>query len=159
MRIIRSVNQATTKVCELAMVIFAIIMVLACFAQICTRLAEIPLSWSEELARYMAVWLTFIGAAYALRKRSLAKVEILYNKLQGTNRKILYILISIFIFVFCAVLIKYGFAFALKFMKQKSPALQIPKGAIYLCAPISGILIFLYQIELLIDNVGKEEQV
>lgn len=156
MKAIQSINRMTTKVCELIMVIFALIMVLACFAQICTRLAGVPLSWSEELARYMAVWLTFIGAAYALRKESLATVEILYNKLQGVSKKSLYILISILVFLFSVILIRYGFAFALKFMGQKSPALQIPKGTVYLCAPISGILIFLYQIELLVNSLRKE---
>ena len=130
MKLLRGVNKATTKVSEWVMVIFALIMVLACFAQICTRLAGVPLSWSEELARYMAVWLTFVGAAYALRKGSLATVEILYNKLTGVSKKSLYVLISILVFVFSVILIKYGFEFSLKFMGQKSPALQIPKGMV-----------------------------
>ena len=158
MKLLRGVNKATVKISEWIMVIFALIMVLACFAQICTRLAGVPLSWSEELARYMAVWLTFVGAAYALRKGSLATVEILYNKLKGVSKKTLYILISVLIFVFCVILIKYGFEFALKFMGQKSPALQIPKGVVYLCAPLSGLLMFLYQVEILVDEIGKEAE-
>jgi len=158
MKVLRGVNKATAKISEYVIIIFSLIMVLACFAQICTRLAGVPLSWSEELARYMAVWLTFVGAAYALRKGSLATVEILYNKLKGISKKALYILISVLIFIFCIILIKYGFEFALKFMGQKSPALQIPKGAVYLCAPFSGALMFLYQIEILADSLGKEAE-
>lgn len=158
MKLLRGVNKATTKVSEWVMVIFALIMVLACFAQICTRLAGVPLSWSEELARYMAVWLTFVGAAYALRKGSLATVEILYNKLTGVSKKSLYVLISILVFVFSVILIKYGFEFSLKFMGQKSPALQIPKGMVYLCGPLSGFLMLLYQIEMLVDHLGKEAE-
>lgn len=158
MKLLRTVNRATAKLSEWLMFIFALVMILACFAQVCTRLAGVPLSWSEELARYMAVWLTFIGAAYALRKGSLAIVEILYNALKGVSKKALYVLISILIIAFCVVLMRYGLAFALKFMGQTSPAMQIPKGIVYLCAPISGLLMCLYQIEILIDNIRKETE-
>ena len=95
MALLRQINKLTTRVNEHIMFVFYVILILACFAQICTRIAGIPLSWSEELARYLAVWLTFIGAAYALRKGSLAIVEILFNKLSGTSKKILIVFISI----------------------------------------------------------------
>ena len=157
MKVLRGVNRGSTKAAEVVMVVFALVMVLSCFAQICTRLAKVPLSWSEELARYMAVWLTFVGAAYALRKSGLATVEILYQRLHGIKKKALYVIISIMILLFCAVLIYFGFAFSMKFMGQQSPALKIPKGLVYLSAPISGILMALYQLEILIDTVGKGE--
>lgn len=155
---LKKLNKGITKVLEILIVIFALIMVLSCFAQICTRLAGIPLSWSEELARYMAVWLTFIGAAYALRKKSLAVVEILYNKLTGNNKKALFLLISALTFLFCFILIWYGNAFALKFMGQQTPALKIPKGLVYYSAVVSGVVMVLFQLELTIANLlGKEE--
>ena len=157
MKLLRSVNTVTEKVSEWIMFLFALIMVLSCFAQICTRLAGIPLSWSEELARYMAVWLTFIGAAYALRKGTLATVEIMYNSLKGVNKKILFVVISVLIIAFSIILIKFGFDFSLKFMGQKSPAMQIPKGLVYLSAPVTGVLMLMYQMEILFDNIFKKE--
>jgi len=157
MKLLRSVNTVTEKVSEWIMFLFALIMVLSCFAQICTRLAGIPLSWSEELARYMAVWLTFIGAAYALRKGTLATVEIMYNSLKGVNKKILFVVISVLIIAFSIILIKFGLDFSLKFMGQKSPAMQIPKGLVYLSAPVTGVLMLMYQMEILFDNIFKKE--
>lgn len=88
MNVLRQINNLTTRINEHIMFAFSGILILACFAQICTRIAGVPLSWSEELARYLAVWLTFIGAAYALRKSSLATVEILINKLSGSSKKL-----------------------------------------------------------------------
>ena len=157
MKLLRSVNTVTEKVSEWIMFLFALIMVLSCFAQICTRLAGIPLSWSEELARYMSVWLTFIGAAYALRKGTLATVEIMYNSLKGVNKKILFVVISVLIIAFSIILIKFGLDFSLKFMGQKSPAMQIPKGLVYLSAPVTGVLMLMYQMEILFDNIFKKE--
>lgn len=156
MSLLRQLNRLTTKVAEFIMFLFSLILILSCFAQICTRMAGIPLSWSEELSRYLAVWLTFIGAAYALRKKSLATVEILYDKLKGNNKMFLYGIISILVLVFSVILIKYGLAFSMRFMRQTSPALHIPKGIVYLSAPISGILMLLYQIELLVDEFKKK---
>ena len=153
MRILKAVNLGSAKILEKIIFVFALVMVLSCFAQICTRLLGCPLSWSEELARYMAIWLTFLGAAYALRKGTMATVEILYNKLHGVGKKTLYLLISAVTLVFCYALIRYGWEFAVKFMPQASPAMHIPKGIVYLSAPISGILMACYQIELLYDQV------
>ena len=154
MEVLRRFNKLTTRLDEYIMFTFSVVLILTCFAQICTRLAGVPLSWSEELARYLAVWLTFIGAAYALRKHSLATVEILYDKLTGVSKKTLYVFISILIIVFSFVLIRYGLAFSLKFMRQTSPALHIPKGIVYFSAPLSGILMCLYQIEALITEIS-----
>lgn len=157
MKALSSFNNFTTKVLEFVLAVFAAIMVLVCFAQVCTRMAESPLSWSEELARYLAVWLTFLGAAYALRKNSLATVEILYSKLKGVSKNILYVFISVMIFIFCYVMVRYGMSFASKFMSQTSPAMQIPKGLVYISAPVSGFLMFFYQIELLVDHFKRKE--
>ncbi len=158
MKALRSFNRFTTKALEVIMTVFAATMVLVCFAQVCTRMAKSPLSWSEELARYLAVWLTFLGAAYALRKRSLATVEILYIKLHGVSQKTLYAVISVIVFIFCYVMVRYGLNFAMKFMSQTSPAMQIPKGLVYVSAPVSGFLMFFYQLELLIDEIAGKEQ-
>lgn len=156
MAVLQKINQFTTKLAELIMFVFAVVLILSCFAQICTRLAGVPLPWSEELSRYLAVWLTFIGAAYALRKKSLATVEILYDKLTGSSKKTLYVVISIIVFIFSILLIKYGFDFSMKFMRQTSPAMHIPKGIVYICAPISGVLMLLYQLEATITELkGK----
>lgn len=157
MNVLRQFNKLTDRINEVIMVVFAVVLILSCFAQICTRLAGIPLSWSEELSRYLAVWLTFIGAAYALRKKSLATVEILLNKCKGNSKKILFLLISILVIVFCIILVRYGFAFAMRFMKQTSPALHIPKGVVYLSAPISGLLMCFYQLEILFDTLKEKE--
>ena len=153
MKVIRLFNRATAEACKWFMFAAAVVMILACFLQVCFRKAGAPLSWSEELARYLAVWLTFIGAAYALRTKGLSTVEILYNKLQGSVQKALYVFISFTILLFCCILIRYGF----EFMSQTSPAMQIPKGIVYLSAPISGILMMLYQLEFLVDAFIKKE--
>lgn len=159
MNALRMLNHGTAKVCEVIMTIFSIVMVIACFAQVVTRAIGTPLSWSEELARYLAVWLTFIGAAYALHKRGLATVEIMFNALKGIPQKILFLFISAVVLAFCVVMIVFGFDFALGFMNQTSPAMQIPKGAVYLSIPISGILMILYQAELMGEYFfGKEDK-
>ena len=157
MNVLRQINNLTTRINEHIMFAFSGILILACFAQICTRIAGVPLSWSEELARYLAVWLTFIGAAYALRKSSLATVEILINKLSGSSKKALIVIISVCVFVFSLILIRYGLVFSLKFMSQTSPALHIPKGIVYLSAPISGVLMCLYQVEYFVDKMREKE--
>ena len=51
---------------EYLLVFLMVVEVVVVFAQVVTRYVfHSPLAWSEELARYMFIWLVWIGAAYA----------------------------------------------------------------------------------------------
>ncbi|HRV99007.1 MAG TPA: TRAP transporter small permease, partial [Aminobacteriaceae bacterium] len=45
------------------------------------------LSWSEELARYIFLWQTWVGASYAVRMRRHFRVEMLVDLMKGRLRK------------------------------------------------------------------------
>lgn len=50
------------------------------FAQFFTRyVLNDSLAWTEEIARYGLMWITFVGAAVAMRKRTHIAVEVLHN--------------------------------------------------------------------------------
>lgn len=140
-------NSYITKVLESVIFILFATMVIVSFSQVVTRFLEYPLYWSEELARYIAIWLTFLGASYALRKKGLAVVEALVYRLQEKPKKFLILFVNILIIVFCAIMIIYGFKLVAKTISQSSPALLIPMGLVYLSAPIGGALMMLYTLE------------
>lgn len=147
LRILNSVNNTISKVFEIIMLIMFSTMVISCFLQVITRLAQSPLSWSEELSRYMAVYLTFLGACYGYRKSGLITVEIAITKLTGHKKTALLTFITAVMVAFCYVMIRYGFAIVSRFMRQTSPALHIPMGLVYVIAPICGITMLLFSIE------------
>ena len=76
MRVLRKISFGVDKVCSALVVIMISIMLLATSAQIIWRVGSgfipwmRPLSWSEELTRFLLVWSTFVGATCAYRHGS-----------------------------------------------------------------------------------------
>ncbi|MBA2300969.1 MAG: TRAP transporter small permease [Chloroflexi bacterium] len=50
-------------------------------------IVHISLPWSEELARLLLVWLTFLGAAAATAQRSHIRVDTIYARFSGRRRR------------------------------------------------------------------------
>lgn len=51
------------------------------------------LSWSEELARYVFIWQTWLGASYATRMHRHLRIEVLSEHFHGTAKKTLELIV------------------------------------------------------------------
>lgn len=127
--------------------------------QVFTRyVLDSPSQYTDELARYLLVWVGLLGASYALGKRMHLAVDLLPNHLTGRARLILnagidtlVLLFSLFVMVFGGLRLV-----ALTLMlEQTSAALRVPLGYIYLALPISGALIVFYSLLFLIGHVRE----
>ncbi len=96
--------------------------------QIIMRLIGRPATWSEESARYMFAWLIYISSAYAVKKRSHIKVEILSLVLKKKGNLILDLVSDAAFLIFSLVIMRYGWPYVTKMAfiyQQKSPSLEI----------------------------------
>lgn len=103
-----------------------------------------PLSWSEEVARFLFVWITFIGAAAAGLKGGHISVMVLENFLKGVFKKYLKIVsfsLTSFFFGMCAFVAISVFD---KMMMQTSPALGLPMGYPYFGIILGSILLCIF---------------
>ena len=106
-------------------------------------------SWSEELARFLLIWIGILGAAYASGQNMHLAIDLLSDKLNPKKQKRLIALIRIMIIAFAFfVLIVGGFRllYITQLLGQTSPALQIPMAIVYAVLPISGLLVVYYKI-------------
>ena len=99
------------------------------------------LSWVDEAARYMFIWLIWIGADYTLANRKHLRIDILSSKLQGKSRICLEIFVMAVWCGFCVFLGWQGVKLVRVVVEQQqlSTAMQISMGWAYLCIPLSGI--------------------
>ena len=95
------------------------------------------LTWSEELARFIFMWLSWVGASYAVKERSHFRVEMFANILKGPSRKKFELLILLIWFGFAAVMTGLGTDLVIFLMKRRqiSPALEIPMSWVYASVP------------------------
>ncbi|MEP0357163.1 TRAP transporter small permease [Paraglaciecola sp.] len=124
-------------------------------------LAE-PSSITEELSRFLLIWLTVLGAAYAYRKRSHLGLDIIYNQGTALQRKVMYLMIhmSIALFALC-VMVFGGIRLVLMTYElgQKSAVMGIDIGLVYMVLPISGLLILIYALNFMFSYAENSEPV
>lgn len=104
---------------------------------------NMPLAWTEELARYLFVWLIYLGCSYAVRKRRHLKVDAVLLLFGSRGRFVLKLISNILFLVFCLVILVYGskMAYLVQTVKaQTSPVMQIPMGLIYGSVPAGALL-------------------
>jgi TRAP-type C4-dicarboxylate transport system permease small subunit len=112
------------------------------------------LFWSEELARFMLVWLTFLGASAAYRRRVHPGVDVLYRRMPPWLKRTSAVLIHLVsIGLFC-VMILYGYRFAHFVRFQISPALYLPKWIVFSIIPVSGGILTLHGLAFLLGELA-----
>lgn len=102
------------------------------------------LFWSEELARYMLVWISFLGATTAYYKGLHPGVDFIVSRLSAAQRRWTAILVHLVSISLFATITVAGFQFAYFVRHQISPALGIEKWVILAVIPISGIILIGY---------------
>jgi TRAP-type C4-dicarboxylate transport system permease small subunit len=123
---------------EALLVLFSSVMVSVIFLQVVMRTMNSSLSWSEELARYCFIWLVYIGISYGVKKQRHIKVDVVLLLLKEKGKIILSIIANLLFIVFALFTIRYGFDIANQLLGfgQRSPALHIPMGLVYMATPI-----------------------
>ena len=107
-----------------------------------------PLAWSEELAIYCLVWLTFLGAAYAMSLKAHIGVEFFTDLFPRSIQKVFFALASIASIAFYIIMIVQGYDLVRQSMAQLSPVMRIPMGWVYAVIPLSGLFLIINLIHL-----------
>jgi TRAP-type C4-dicarboxylate transport system permease small subunit len=104
-------------------------------------------SWTEELARFLLIWIGMLGAAYAAGRSAHLAIDLLPSKLEGKAKRRLDRFIRIVVLLFAASVMVLGgvrYVYITFKLGQISPAMLIPMGYVYLAIPFSGLLVIYY---------------
>jgi len=142
------VGRVVDRALEWLLVTCMSLMVINVLWQVATRFVlRNPSPFTEEIARYLLVWVGILGGAYAVGKRVHLAIDLLPSKLEGRRKAILELFIEGCIFVFAALVLVVGgsgLVWLTLDLGQTSAALQIPLGVVYLVLPLSGLLMMFY---------------
>ncbi|TQI69320.1 TRAP-type C4-dicarboxylate transport system permease small subunit [Gramella sp. Hel_I_59] len=132
------------------LVVLMTIMVMAVLWQVFSRyVMQSPSSITEELARYLLIWIGILGAAYAAGQQQHLSINLLEEKLEKNKKKKLKIFINLLIIFFGITVLIIGgsnLVYVNYILGQSSAALEIPLFVVYLVVPLSGALIIFYKI-------------
>ncbi len=104
-----------------------------------------PSSWTEELARFMLVWVSILGAAYVSGRREHIAIDILQQRMKPERKRKFQVFIDIIIILFAFFVFVLGGSNLVEItLHQISSAMRIPLGYVYAIIPFSGVLIIIY---------------
>jgi len=130
----------------------AIVLFLAIFALVLMQIGfryfiNSPLTWSEELTRYLFIWLCFTGWAIALRRGTHIRVQAVYDLLPASLRKGLDFLVLLATAYFAYLMVRWGLVLVEQNRNVPAVAIDIPYALVYLSVPLFGLLVFIVTID------------
>lgn len=129
-----------------------------------TFLPKTP-SWTEELARYLFIYMVAFGSSVAVHKKEFVAVDLIIDFLPKIIRKLIELVINIVLLLFVIfVLLKSVLSFAILEYRMVSTAMQVPMQYIYFSMIILfGLLILsfvmeiLYQVKEILSSKGEKD--
>ncbi len=129
--------------------LMALMLLSVCWQVLTRYVFTSPSSFTDELARYLLIWIGTLGAAYASGKRLHLAIDLFPSSLEGKSKYRLSVFLNVLIILFAfAVLVVGGsrLVYITYTLGQVSAAMQLPLAYVYTILPISGLLIVYYKI-------------
>jgi len=103
-----------------------------------------PSAFTDELARFLMIWLGLLGTAYVSGKNGHVAIDVLAKRANAKNQALLKRVVSGFIILFCLAAMVTGGGWLVYItyeLKQLSPALGLPLAYVYIVIPLSGLIV------------------
>jgi tripartite ATP-independent transporter DctM subunit len=144
----QTINRGLATALEWLLAPALLVMSITLLLQVYFRyIAQSPLPWSEELSRYLLVWLTFGGGALAYQRSAHVSLSLLPDWLKPRPRAALQAFIAASVLLFALTLMCSGYQFMLRNHAQLSPAMRLPMSLPNAALPLGGLLLALFALE------------
>jgi C4-dicarboxylate transporter DctQ subunit len=114
------------------------------------------LSWSEEIARYLMIWMAFLGASLAVRSGAHISIEAFMKMMPLRVRQVVRITILLVLILFLASLVYESWNITQRVWRQEATSISMSMGYVYIAAPIGFFLMTLNFIAMLLQEVFAE---
>ena len=145
MTLFRTVLTHLNRGIEWVLILLSGLLVLIIFCQVVARYGfSAGVGWSEELARYVFIWMIFLGGSVAVYHKANLFIESLVNMLPDVWRRAAQILSACLTLLLLAFVIYYGVTIMPIVQFQTSAGLQVSMMVPYAAIPLGGFLMAVY---------------
>ena len=140
-RSIQKVDKCLSMIENAVIILGLSAMFLILLAQVIMRYVfSRPLTWSEEAARFIFVYVSFIGISYAYRQKGHIRMEVVVNLFPQALRRGLEVLINLGTIALFCYMIPFSFRFIGIQAGVKATATHIPMSIVYTALPLGMAL-------------------
>lgn len=104
-------------------------------------------SWSEEVPRYLLVWITYLGAGLAVNYKEHISLDFFFNLMPVRARQIGAMILNVLIAIVGLIMVVYGIGLVNHFGDDLMESIPVKNFWLYLAMPVSGVLMLLYIIQ------------
>jgi TRAP-type C4-dicarboxylate transport system permease small subunit len=127
------------------------VMVVAIGSQVFARyIFHQSLYWTEEVARHVMIWMIFLASVVCVRRGFHLSITLLKERLRPDKQALMQLIGAIILAYFFYMMVVHGWTLTQKTMVQRSSALHYPMAYVYASLPVSGLLMFIVNIEVMI---------
>ena len=99
--------------------------------------------WTEEMARFLFIWMVMIGAMVGVRDHTHFDVDV-WPELKPRTNALLRIVSGVFVLIFALVFVWYGIKFVQFGWDQTSELADLPMTYIFIAWPLTGLTWLLF---------------
>jgi TRAP-type C4-dicarboxylate transport system permease small subunit len=151
------VNKAIDWLEDNLLMILMFVMPIVIFLQIVLRVTGQPLKWTEETARYMYIWVIYVGCSRGVRNHNMLSVNVLQNLLKegGRARAIFDMVTLLLCLLFTGVFVRYSVAMIQNLIAHPkySPACQYNMIIVYLSTVVASVLMLIRYLQDLVQMI------
>ena len=157
----RILDAITSVVKRIMIIMTCVIFFITTFTVFTRYLINYVPSWSEEIPRYLLVWITYLGAALAIKYKEHISLDVFFNLLPLKARQVGHLFLNGLIAIVAVIMVVYGIGLVNHFGDDKMESIPLTNFWLYLVMPISGTLMLLYLAQdtwKRIRGLGKAEE-
>ena len=122
----------------------------------CRFVLHFSLSWGDELAQVLMVWLTFLGAAVGVRERAHYAFDYLVRNLPQKTKTLFIVLSELIAIIAISVLLWWSTEVTIGIRGWIMPAMEISRALVYGACPIGCFFMLVYALRNLVTELyGK----
>ncbi len=153
---LEKLKRGLDRMVDVAGICMLTVLVVVVVAQVVSRYVfNRPFTWSEELSRFLLVWIVYIFTSIAFRENRHLGIDFFVKLFPASLRLIVDAVMSTLVFLFLVMLLGYGMELIGFAMDQPSAALGVPMGIVYLSFPVAAVLMMLEQIYRLYELIAR----
>lgn len=148
LKIIRNLNTGLLAICKAITIgIMATLVVIVVIGAFYRYVLNDSLAWTEEIAKFLLLYLTFFGAPIALKQGLHAAIDTWIHRLPTLFALPFFSFIHLMIMTFCVVTMKLGTTYAINAGIQSAPYTQVGMSYIFVAIPIGAFFMFMVSVE------------
>ena len=116
------------------------------------------LVWSEQVCRYLYVWMVMLGMPVVYREKGNVAFDLLYNKFSPRVKRLFHVTTDLLIACFSGFLALQGLKYTILKGSTIITGINLPQGYLYVSQSIGGVIMILFVIEHIISQTKVSDE-